>query len=414
MCRNRRPKCLAMVGVISTVAVSVMSCWGGGQSAPESSETRSSQAMETSVVELGLHDAVVKEWATELIFSTTSFEDVLLGESGTVFARLNPDGAMVVSAGAEILQLGPQLGRQVKIAREGNGPGEFRGVSGLGVAYDGSLFATDYSNGRFTHFELGGEVKRVIPRIRPYAEGAEAVVLTLLPDGKMLGIPVQWRPARGRGSYDGIQGDPFLRDPVPLLVFDSAGEIVDSLGRWSGLERANGMVVPFARSVMYHSRGAWTVVGESDSLDLSLFHGTSLKLQVIGPGRGVEPSTQLRREWDSAVVLALPELGIGQALTNRMADVAGPPSVPAFAGVVVDDEQNIWVGEYLPIPHGNRRWWVLSREGQLLATVVLPAFDEILLPARTELLDVAGGMLVLMRQGDDGEIQLEVRSILRD
>lgn len=368
--------------------------------------------METSLVRVDLFDDDVKEWATELIFSTKSFEDVFLGEASSVFARLNPDGALVVSAGAEILRLGPELGSKVRMARSGNGPGEFRGVSGLGVASDGSLFATDYYNGRFTHFAVDGEVRRIVPRIRPYADGIETVALSPLPDGRMLGIPGQWRPARARDSYAGIHGGPFLRDPVALLVIDSTGTIVDSIGRWSGLERANGVVVPFARSVIYHSRGGWTAVGESDSLDVSLYHGTELTVRVIGPGRGVTPSRQLRRERDSAVVLALPELG--QALVDRMADVAGPPLLPAFGGVVVDDEQRLWVGEYLPIPQGRRKWRVLSPEGRLLATVVLPAFGEILLPARTELLDVSGGRLVLMRQGDDGAIQLEVRSILRE
>lgn len=385
-----------------------MSCGGEDTAVPASDGTRVSTAPETVVVDMTGDD--VAEWSTDLAFSSADFDDVFLGESETVFARLSPNGALVVSAGAELWRLGPERGSKLRVARQGDGPGEFHGVSGLGVAFDGSLFATDYSNGRLTQFEVGGEVRRILPRIPPFAEGAETVALSLLPEGRILGIPVQWRPARP--SYQGIQGGPFLRDPVPLLVLDSAGVIVDSVGRWSGLERVDGIVVPFARSVMYHSRGAWTAIGATDSLDVSLYHGTELAVRVIGPGRKIIPSAQLRRERDSAIVLALPR--VGQMLTQRMADVAGPPLLPAFGGVVVDDDQNLWLGEYLPIPRGHRKWWVLSKEGQLLATIELPAFGEILLPARTELLDVSGGRLVLLRQGDDGRIEVEVRSILRE
>lgn len=352
------------------------------------------------------------EWATEVSYATTDFEGVFLEEIGTVFARLDQNGTLTVSAGPEILRIGPEIGQVRRVAREGDGPGEFQGVSGLGLNQDGSLFATDHFNGRFTEFGPGGEVRRTLPRVPPYSDGIEVTVLSSLPDGKMLGVPSQWRPARAGRSYEGVPDGAFVRDPVPLLVLDSLGTIVDSLGRWAGLERVNGMVVPFARSVMYHSRGAWTVIGESDSLDLSLYHHDELTLRIHGPGTVAGPSDQLRRQWDSAVVQSLPRFGT--AVVSRMAEIAGPPTLPAFAGVLLDDEQNLWIGEYLPMPSGGRQWWIVSRDGKLLGTVILPALGEILLPSRTELLDVAGGRLALLRQGDTGELHVEVHKIKRN
>jgi hypothetical protein len=287
----------------------------------------------------------------------------------------------------------------------------------VGVAQDGSLFVSDLLSGRFTQFTLTGAVARFLQHLSLDAAGRETDPIAVLADGRILATLWQGRP--NRGTIAGIQAGAFERDPVPLLV--SGGEVgsLDTLAMWQGLERAHvnldgeesRLPVPFARSAFYDGRGGATAIGIADSLDLWLFEGTTPRLHLMGQSPRRPPTGTEQHEWKERLLTSRPD--IGEMVTRAEQGIRSVAALPLVGGLVVDDSSNVWVAAYATPKQERRVWRVFSREGQLLGKVVLPVFADPLLPSRTELLDVCGDRIALLREDADGALNIEVRAVSR-
>lgn len=353
------------------------------------------------------HTAGLPPLDTEVVFSTMTSEQVQVGEGASLAARFINDRVWALAQGQEIV-LFDTAGKLIdRLGRAGEGPGEYQMILALGVTDEENLLVTDFLTGRLTQLEPSGTVIRIIRYLEPYTDGINGIPLAILADGKLLAVPHQWRPARG--PYDGLAIGRYQRDPVPLLVYDSTGRVVDSLGRWPGIERHEGIVVPFARSVLYSNRGSATVIGSTDSLSLSLFRGSTLRLRLTAPRITLGPDQGVRARRDSALIAAMGQLGRG--LVERQRTVAGPDHLPAIGGLVLDTRDRIWVGDYLPSGVGPRRWVRYSARGEPEATMMLPGLADPLLPNRSELLDATQRHLLVLIEGEDGELAVELRKI---
>jgi len=375
-------------------------------------------SMGVRIVRLGSAAITAPVWQSTVLFTTAAIDSIVLsGDSRTLPARARfaADSSLLIADGSQVVVVTSDGKFSRQFTRAGDGPGEFRSVTTLGTAEDGSIVAGDFFTGRVAQLTLAGAVVRSIRHLDPYAE-METEPVTMLPDGRVLVVPWQWRP--NRGPFAALHRSPFDRDPVPLLVYATTGRIVDSIGIWPGLERgtqANGPAhfpVPFARSVVYAGRGAFTVIGVTDSLDLSLFQGTALKLRLIQGASPRRATTRDRAEWDSVVLRTSGE--VGPTIVKAETGGAVPPLLPAIGGVVLDDEHNIWVGDYVTPRTPVRRWRIFSPAGELIGTTEFPVFNEAFMPSRTELLDVALGRIALLRENAAGDVFVEVRQLHRD
>lgn len=354
-------------------------------------------------------------WTSRLLFSTKDVDSLALG--GTLDVVFLPDSTLLVGSGPDLVMLGANGGLSRRLGRAGDGPGEFRRIFRLGLAADSSVFVGDVWSGRFTQLRGEGGVVRILNRLDPTGSGREVDPVTVLSDGRILSTLWQWRP--NRGTLRGMSFGAFERDPVPLLVHDRTGEVVDTIGLWPGLQRARvslqgqeaRLPVAFARSALYDGRGQFTVFGVSDSLDLSLYEATDLRLRLTGPGEHRRLSGNDRDMWRRALLRDQPDLG-----PMVLEALRGAPEVaerPALAALVLDEAGNTWVGEYVTPEQRERHWRIYSKAGELLGVVRLPVYSEVLVPSRTELLDVFGDRVAVLREADDGELVVEVRSIQR-
>lgn len=389
-------------------------CTGRG-AGPIATAVRDS--MGVRIVRLGSPESSPPPWRSTVLFTTAAVDSIVLSGDSRRFparARFAADSSLLIADDSRVAMVTPDGKFSRQFTRAGDGPGEFRSVETLGVAEDGSIVSGDFGGGRMAELTLQGAVTRTISHLEAYGS-MEPEPVTMLADGRVLVVPWQWRPSRG--PFAALHRSPFDRDPVPLLIYASSGRIVDSLGLWPGLERgtlANGVTrfpVPFARSVVYAGRGAFTVIGVTDSLDLSLFQGTALKLRLIQAAAPRRATALDRANWDSVVLRTWGD--DGTTIVKAEAGVAGPRSLPAIGGVAIDDEHNIWVGDYITPRTSVRRWRIFSPAGELIGAIDLPAFNEAFMPSRTELLDVALGRIALLRESVDGDVFIEVRSLQR-
>ena len=350
-----------------------------------------------------------KVWTTTTQFSSGPGDTLATELQEIVRATFAPDGSLWNTTGSSIMVLDGNGLVQRHVGRRGEGPGEFQTLLSLGAVSDGSMFTAELSSGRLTQLGQDGFVQRIVNHLRLYSGASEIEPITMLTDGRVLAVPWQWR--LNRGGQQGLAGMSASRDAVPLLVYGRDGKLVDSLGTWQGLERSHGLPIRLARSVVYDARSDATVVGVSDSLDLSLFVGTALKLRLIAPRGTRQPTPDETVGWNDAVVRAMGTLG--QPLVKVAEENATAHALPVIGGVVVDDARNVWVGEYVVPTARVRRWYVYSQTGLLLGQLELPALVEAFVPSRTELLDVLGDRLALLRETRDGEYAIEVRTIHR-
>ena len=397
-------RCLSVLRVLSSSAF-VAAC-----STPPSASVRVSDTDSTGMktVYLPRHEAAASAWSTSIVFSTEGLDSLTLGAGGALHARLVDGGRLLIANGGEIVRLSADGRFDRQFARSGAGPGEFRMILHLGITSDGSVFASDFLSGRLSQLTASGEFIRAVSRLPAHGEIAVEPI-AILATGRILAVPWQWKP--NRGPLRGLSAGPFDRDPVALLSYTIDGAIDDTIGTWPGVERFHGLAIPFARSTHYSSRGEGTVIGVSDSLDLWLYEGVRPRLRLVRAAERRRPSAENYADWRRAVINSMPD--VGTTLVEAAGDMPQVPTMPDIGGVVLDAGQEIWVGAYVAPGGLTRRWEVYSPTGELIGRLDLPAHNDPYMPSRTEILDVAGGRLVLLRDDAQTGLVIEVHMIHR-
>lgn len=361
-----------------------------------------------ATVRLPAFDSIsVPEWTSEVVFSTVGQSALELGIGHSVRAAFSRDTTLFISNQSSIVVLQPD-GVFLRVAgRNGEGPGEFREILSLGINGDGGIFASELESGRLTSLAVQGGVLRLIPRVAGYPVGRKNEVVTVLDGGRSVSVPWQGRPAVDvdSGFVDGL----FRRERVILSVQDTLGQFSDSLGAWPGFQRIAGLPIRFARGVVFDGRVNNTIIGSTDSIDLTLFEGTRPRRRFVGPAtnRNITPADIAA--WRDSVTSQMPTEAPFLIKFNGEAKL--PTTLPTVGGVALSERTEIWIGEYVTPRDSLRRWHIYSLLGVPLGTIQLPALTAAFLPVGTELLDVAHGRVALLRQMKDGELVVEVRRV---
>lgn len=365
---------------------------------------------DTAAVRLPAFGTVlVPEWQSEVVFSTLGREALALGLGQTVKAVFAYDTTLFIANHSSIVVLKPDGSYLRTAGRSGDGPGEFREILSFGINGDGGLFASELLTGRLTRLSMQGGLTQHIPRVPSFPLGRENELISAIDSGRALAVPWQGRP--GVDVESGFIDGPFKRERVTVTLRDTVGAVVDSLGSWAGWQRVGSLPIRFARGVVFDGRENMSIIGVSDSVDLTFFEGARRVRRLVGPptNRAITPADDAA--W---------RVGI----ERERADVAGtlfkvndettlPATLPTVGGVVLSERGEIWIGEYVTPADSVRRWHIYSRLGVPLGAITLPALTAAFLPTGTELLDVARGRVALLRQMADGELVVEVRRLVK-
>jgi hypothetical protein len=351
-------------------------------------------------------------WRSRLVYSTDALDTLELGPSPQ--AVFLGDSSLVVGGGPDLYLVSIAGHLLRKLGRRGEGPGEFEHIGVVKLTDDGSVVVGDLATGRTTVMLESGKVLRTVRRLDGADKGREVELVTALADGRL--ISTFWQDRPNRGDLEGVQVGNHERDPVPLVLHDSLGARVGQLGQWLGLERARvplggetaRLPLTHARSVMYASRKDVTVISPTDSLDLSIFVGTALRVRMISvpsgqpPSRAqVEASRRAVLDWDKDV---------GTQLLSAMSGAPTVPALPSIGPLAVDSRGNIWIGSYVPPGESLRHWRIIAPLGHPVGSIELPAIVDPILPGRSEILDVYGELLALVVRYDDRFV-VEIRRI---
>ena len=286
--------------------------------------------------------------------------------------RLDDGTILVADGGASELRFYDASGRHIRSAgRQGEGPGEFRGLGQVWLGAADSIVVYDYQLARASVFSPAGEFARTYTLQQP--EGVEFRVRPLiLAGGRIVSSPGR---SFGVGATAGV-----TRDTSRLYVHGPEGEVVDSLGRWPMNESfvitdENSMMVTrraFARGLSLAAAGDRFYVGNSDRWQVEV-HDTSGLRRIIRMDVAPRPVDAAAIDSLRADRIDNGEPQWRESTERMLAAMSYPETMPVFGRMLVDAAGHLWVqdyaAEYLERPID---WSVFDPDGRLIARVTVP------------------------------------------
>jgi hypothetical protein len=289
-------------------------------------------------------------------------------------AMLSGGRLVVADGGASEIRIYDATGAFVRAdGRPGDGPGEYRQISAIGVGPGDTLWVYDFGLRRFTLLNDG---LMVVRSVTLSGDLANVGAVAPLADGGFL-VREYWSSRPASDLSLGLR-----RDSAALARVDRAGNLRDTVAMVPGREvviSSEGgrpvMSAPLAArtaSLAWLPRSGEIVVGDQ----------SGFALQVLG----LDGRTSRVLRW-SGPDLRLGDDLVAQALDARLADVPEaqrparriemealprPPARPAYGDILTDPAGRVWIAAWSP-SGAPPAWTVLDPNGRLLGDVPMPA-----------------------------------------
>ena len=286
-----------------------------------------------------------------------------------------PAGDLAVAdRGSQQIRIYDASGRYLRaFGGPGDGPGDFRSLWSLVLTHEGKLLGVDYraggagaefetDSGLVGTFSLPGEANPVPhPVPSDIVWGLEAgytVQDTDLEQG------LQRHPATiVRMSADRMSVHPVATVPGWEHVVVPEGDAIPLMGRMT-------QVVPTGQGEV--------VVGLADGLEYSVLDGQTGEVRSIARILGISLAvTREEVDRERQVRLGPNPRPFIRDLLDRLPI---PAEKPAYQGMLVDVEGNVWVGEFLGLARRDepQDWYVWDAAGVWLGVVETPARFELM------------------------------------
>jgi hypothetical protein len=285
--------------------------------------------------------------------------------------RLGDGRLLIANRGTQELRYYDPTGRHLlTVGREGEGPGEFRGL-GMAVAGAGdTVVAYDFNLRRLSYFGPDGTFLRSVA-LR--FEGGFPVLIGPLADGA-------WLSNRGFTFSPGADGSDVIRDTVPFLVFDSTGTLRDSVGRFPQFEyyvetegsAAWASSLPFGRATEAATWRDRFYAGHTARYEIARYTTAGVPELVIRLEYAPVPVTGADVDTLKAERMEGAQEQWRQRTERMFQKMPIPATFPAFADLTVDTDGHLWVLGYTRPGRQERRWTVFSPEGRALGSVETP------------------------------------------
>lgn len=296
-----------------------------------------------------------------------------LSDGSVVVADLDPPGILVFDA----------TGRHRRtVGRAGSGPGEFRYPAVLRPMPDGGFFVVDTELRRVTFFSKEAEV--AVTRRWPL-QMAEAILFPVgaLSNERFVGTLTANRRPERLGER--------VRAPITVVLARFGVEAFQTVVRAPGDElvggvyREHGVATVAAYPLEFGDRTHIAVgsglicVGQGRRPRIDVFDTAGRKLHTIAFPTARDPVTEADRQARiaqestmAAAVQASPDPGQTWSATEHLRTVRLPAQAPAFTGLMIGADGDLWVETdprpWLPV----RRYLVFDASGRLMARVSFP------------------------------------------
>jgi hypothetical protein len=277
----------------------------------------------------------------------------------------------VADGGASEVRVYDAAGRLIRAAgRPGDGPGEYRRLSAIGVGPGDTLWVYDFGTRRFTVLNPALLVARTVTLA---GDLANVGGVALLPDGEFL-VREHWssRPATTLGL--GLR-----RDPAAVARVDRAGRVRDTTvlvpGREVLISSEGGRAVMTAPLAARAASVAWAgdrvVVGDQSTFELRVYGldgGLRRVVRRLGVDLRLDPGV-VERALDARLASLPPDQRPARRI--ELEALPRPATRPAYGDVLVDGAGCIWAAGWVPAGDAPA-WTVFDADGRLLGDVPIP------------------------------------------
>jgi hypothetical protein len=267
---------------------------------------------------------------------------IAAGDAGSSEIRwYDPQGRFILAAG-----------------RSGGGPREFRRIGKMVPGTGDSLVVFDAASRRISIIGPDGTFGRTVS---PAAATLGAFFAGALENGSyVFGVPVPLMPREG-----------ISRDSVVYLLVSADGAKADTLVVAPGgqqYQRVNGnsvarMTYPLGALPAANASGSRISLGATDSYEIREFGADGSATRLLRRAVHVQPYTDAHFR---AVADRYPQLA------SAFEDMPRPNRAPAFASLLADRENNLWVQDYPTPGAASVAWTVFDPLGAMLGQIALP------------------------------------------
>lgn len=322
-----------------------------------------------------------------------------------------PDGSMAVLDGgsSEIRFFDPNGRHSRTVGAQGEGPGEYRALSGATVVGADSLLVFDRRLVRITALDLEG---RFLGSFRPDPTGDSLDPLRLY---RLAGAPGEdgllFLP---RGHQAQLTPSPVVQwDSMPNLIYTRTGKLRGKVGEFSGMDM---YVTPTSFGRLLFGRLTRADLHQDE---LYIIDGAKYDVRVYDIDGGLRRIVRLRRP--PRAVTADDEDALQAEYRGRATDAESQRMIEEFLGeegrraaykpwlsnVVVDESGHIWVEEYEAFwVRSSRTWGVFAPDGRWLGSVQFPAGLRVT--------DIASGSVLGVWTDVEGVEHVRVYGLRRD
>jgi len=307
---------------------------------------------------------------------------------------LLPGGRVVVAVGGayQVRFYGPDGAHLASTGGKGNGPGEFQGIGGIWPTTGDSILVPDFFLRRLSMlsdsgqlgrtFSLGGQAGMTLPTGGRFSFAIPAGVLS---DGRVMAFEQAFRIDNATpGAY---------RDSADYVMYSSAGVVLDTVGRFPGVEmtqvamRFSGRTfnapspVPLGKTTPATPAGSGFYLAKNDAWEIEQ-HSASGELQrlirlAVTP-RPVTPEdiakhrrVTLEAIDDQPMLRSMPPQ-IKQQMVDHVEKATYPATFPFIASITRGSDGTLWVYEQATPGDERRVYTAFDSTGVLLGRVPFP------------------------------------------
>lgn len=286
-----------------------------------------------------------------------------------------PDGSVLVgnSGSSEIRVYGADGRYRRAIGRRGNGPGEFSELSSVRFNRlpDGTIVAYDGGNLRVHHFDSSGTYLRTV-RIGSTPDGLRAFYQGAFDDGTWLTLALNPELRNEPGMY--------LLSSQQFMRYSAEGGPLNSLRAVQGrvrfvLQHGSSVTfpfVPFTHEPIARAVGQRLVVVPSGEPAFEEMDADGRLVRIVRLSVDLERTADAYPRYRQASLASMDSAQRARYEHFYGLPHALPEYVPAFQGILADDERNLWLERYRMPGETASRWEVVTAEGAWLGQVPAP------------------------------------------
>lgn len=294
-------------------------------------------------------------------------------------------GTVVVADGKSLeLRVFSPTGRHLKTSgRRGGGPGEFRSISVMQRCAGDSVFVYDAALFRMSVFSPDGEYSRAVPMQEWMPNGLPPYDFWCHHGGVLAFVHRTADRPRNEGP---------LRHNVEISIVDR-NDSSTSLGTFPASEMyfkapaAGPRHLGKKTTVAVGSNSVY--VGTGDAFEVATFSFRGERTGTLRAARAPIPVTPAQvTTYIKEFIASRPSRVNTSRYEQYFRDLSWPKVYPAYARLMVDGSDNLWIEEY-PIPGRDiRQWTIYANSGVRIAMISLPKRFRLLEAGRDYVLGV--------------------------